>query len=83
MTVPALLALGHFAAHTLTAAGGDLTGCVTDKMATPVPGVNIDVSGGGVRKTVETNAAGYEIENLPPGLVRDVRDAAGFRERHA
>jgi Carboxypeptidase regulatory-like domain len=58
---------------------GTLHGCITDRAGQPLPGVSVDISADGVRRTVLSNRAGcYEFIDVPHGLYVVFAKLTGF-----
>ena len=78
--LPALLALAAAAAFGQTF--GEVTGRLNDSTGASVPGAVVtltNVSTNGVRTTVSTEAGGYGLPSVPPGLYNLKVEHQGFK----
>ena len=69
-TAPAVLAAIAMTFWAAASGAAELKGTITDSDGSPLPGVNVVVTGGGLeepRGAVSTGEGGYSVSGLPPG----------------
>ena len=81
-TALAVLAALSLSTWSVAAGAADLKGTITDSDGSPLPGVNVVVTGGGLeepRGAVSSGEGSYTVSNLPPGMYEVRVTHIGYR----